>query len=105
MEPILFKQQLKRNQICSSTHPTIFEFEGVNASNQTQRVLSWTSSCGCTKPTYPTEVQPGETFIVNVIIDKTGQSGNFNQSVTLKYESGQEVKLKVNGTIEQTNLV
>ena len=105
MEALLFKQQLKRNQVCSYYHPTFFEFEGVNTGNEEVRMERWSSSCGCTKPSYDKVVKPGETFIVTVIIDKSGQKGLFNQSVTLNYSNGQEIKLKVNGTIEQPDLV
>lgn len=98
---IVFKETLKRNQVCSYYHPTFFEFEGVNTSDKEIRMEKWISSCGCTKPSYPKVVKPGETFTITVIIDKSGLKGSFNQSVTLNYSNGQEVKLKVNGTIEQ----
>lgn len=101
MEALLFKSTLKRNQVCSYYHPTFFEFEGVNTGNEEVRVIKHSSSCSCTKAAYPKSVKPGETFIVTMIVDKTHQKGNFNQSVTLNYSNGQEIKLKVNGTIEQ----
>jgi len=103
MNQILFHSQLKRNQVCSYYHPTFFEFEGVNTGNEEVRVVKHSTTCGCTKGAYPKSVKPGETFTVTVIIDKAGQKGNFNQSVTLNYSNGQEIKLKVNGAIEQPN--
>lgn len=103
MNQILFHSQLKRNQVCSYYHPTFFEFEGVNTGNEEVRVVKHSTTCGCTKGAYPKLVKPGETFTVTVIIDKSGAKGAFNQSVTLNYSNGQEIKLKVNGTIEQPN--
>lgn len=38
MEALIFKQTLKRNQVCSYYHPTFFEFEGVNTSNEEVRM-------------------------------------------------------------------
>lgn len=96
---IIFKQMLLRNQTLSSEEPGNFLFEGVNASNEEISVKSCKSSCGCTVAQYPKRMKPGETFYVQVIIDKRGQSGSFNQSVTFIYSNGDEVKLKVNGTI------
>lgn len=38
MEDIVFKETLKRNQVCSYYHPTFFEFEGVNTSDKEIRM-------------------------------------------------------------------
>lgn len=97
---ILFKQQLIRNQILSSEEVGNFLFEGVNASNEEVTVKSHKTSCGCTTAIFSKRMKPGETFYVQVIIDKRGQSGSFNQSVHFTYSNGEEVKLKVNGSIE-----
>jgi len=98
---IIFTKQLLRNQTLSSEEVGTFLFEGVNASNEEVSVKECKTSCGCTTSQYPKRMKPGETFYVQVIIDKRGQSGSFNQSVTFIYSNGDEVKLKVNGTIEQ----
>ncbi|MBK8156490.1 MAG: DUF1573 domain-containing protein [Streptococcus sp.] len=97
---IIFKEQLKRNQTLSSEEPGSFLFEGVNASNSEVRVEKVVTSCGCTSTTYPKRIQPGETFQVVVVIDKRGSSGNFNQSASLTFSNGDQVKLKINGYIE-----
>lgn len=96
---IIFKQQLIRNATLSSEEVGTFLFEGVNASSQEVGVTKVTTSCGCTTANYSKKISPGETFYVQVIIDKRGSSGSFNQSVTFTYSNGEEVKLKVNGTI------
>lgn len=96
---VIFKQMLLRNQTLSSEEPGNFLFEGVNASNEEISVKSHKTSCGCTVAQYPKRMKPGETFYVQVIIDKRGQSGSFNQSVHFTYSNNEEVKLKVNGTI------
>lgn len=100
MEAIVFKQTLLRNQPLSSTEKGQFTFEGVNTSNEELSVKKATTSCGCTLVQYPKKVKPGETFYITLIIDKRGQKGNFNQSATLMYSNEQEIKLKVNGTVE-----
>lgn len=97
---IIFKQQLIRNTTLSSEEVGTFLFEGVNASNEEVSVKEHKTSCGCTYANYPKRMKPGETFYVQVFIDKRGQYGSFNQSVTFLYSNGEEVKLKVNGTIE-----
>lgn len=97
---IIFKQQLIRNATLSSEEVGNFLFEGVNASNEEVTVKTHKTSCGCTVAQYPKRMKPGETFYVQVIIDKRGQSGSFNQSVHFTYSNGEEVKLKVNGNIE-----
>lgn len=100
MEDIIFKEQLKRNQTLSSEEVGTFTFEGVNTGNETLKVVKSLTSCGCTKVTYLKTVNPGETFYVTMTIDKRNHKGNFNQSATLTYSNGQEIKLKVNGQIE-----
>lgn len=100
---ILFKQALLRNQTLSSEEPGTFLFEGINASNQEVSVKECKTSCGCTTSQYPKRMKPGETFYVQVIIDKRGQSGSFNQSVHFVYSNGDEAKLKVNGTISNSD--
>ena len=101
MEAINFKQTLLRNQTASYYEPTAFKFEGVNLSNEEIKVTKATPSCGCITASYDKTVRPGETFYVVLLLNKVGVKGAFNQSVTLNYSNGQEIKLKVNGTIEQ----
>jgi len=99
---IIFKEQLLRNQTLSSDEVGTFLFEGVNASNEEVKVVKRTTSCGCTNVTHPKSIKPGESFIIQVSIDKRGQTGNFNQSVTLTFSNNEVVKLKVNGQIERS---
>ena len=99
-EVLVFKTTLLRNQVLSSDEPRTFRFEGVNTSNEVITVKKVSTSCGCTTAHYSKTVNPGETFYVTLTINKVGQKGNFNQSASLTYSNGQEVKLKVNGTIE-----
>lgn len=102
-QAIIFKQTLLRNQIASYYEPTAFRFEGINTSNEELKVVKSTVSCGCLTVSYDKTIKPGETFYVILLLNKVGVKGAFNQSVTLNYSNGQEIKLKVNGTIEQPN--
>ena len=97
---LVFHQHLIRNATCSYYAPTLFEFTGVNTTDNDITVTEWKSSCGCTKAHYPKPIKPGE-FTVTVSIDKSGHSGSFNQSVTLTFSNQQIVVLRVNGQIEK----
>lgn len=99
---IIFKQYLFRNQTISAEEDATFLFEGTNTSNEEVKVTKVVTSCGCTSATYPKVLAAGQTFLVQVIIDKKGQPGNFNQSVTMSFSNGEQIKLKVNGTVEQS---
>lgn len=99
-EDIKFSYTLLRNQKMSSEEKGQFRFEGLNLSDNEIKVTKCSTSCGCTVATYKKTIDPGETFYVILTIDKIGQKGNFNQSATFMYSNGQEIKLKVNGTIE-----
>lgn len=103
IQSINFKQTLLRNQTASYYEPTAFKFEGVNLSNEEIKVIKSTASCGCLTASYDKTIKPGEIFYVILLLNKVGVKGAFNQSVTLNYSNGQEIKLKVNGTIEQPN--
>lgn len=100
MEQIIFKGTLYRNQTISSEEVGTFLFEGINTGNEEIKITKRSTSCGCTTVTAPKKVEPGETFYVQVMIDKRDQKGSFNQSATLTFSNGQVIKLKVNGTVE-----
>ena len=97
---ITFKQTLLRNQTLSTEEVGSFLFEGTNTYNDEVRVNKVVTSCGCTAATYPKRISAGESFIVQVSVDKRDQPGSFNQSATMTFSSGEIIKLKINGTVE-----
>lgn len=100
---IIFKAHLYRNQPLSTSEVGTFRFEGVNTTDKEIKVVKSTTSCGCTTVTYPKRIQPGETFYVVVTIDKKGMKvgSNYNQSVHIYYDNGEDYKLRINGTITE----
>lgn len=96
---ITFEHTAIRTNISSTkVHEQVFK--GVNLSNETIRVVTKSSSCGCTIAHLPTEIKPLESFDVIMTVNKVGQSGLFATRVTLSFSNGQEIILTLSGNIE-----
>jgi phage-related tail protein len=78
------------------------EFEFVNNGDAPLAIISATASCGCTRPTFPTEpVKPGKKGVVKVTFLPDGRPGEFNKEVKLRTNAkGQKrISLKINGVV------
>jgi hypothetical protein len=89
---------IKTNISTLKVHEQVFK--GVNLSNNTIRVVTKHSSCGCTVAQIPTKIKPLESFEVIMIVNKVGLSGLFATKVTLSFSNAQEVILTISGNIE-----
>lgn len=89
---------IKTNISSTNVHEEVFK--GVNLSNETVRVVTKSSSCGCTIAHIPDEIKPLESFEVIMVVNKIGQSGLFGTKVTLSFSNGQETALTLSGNIE-----
>jgi hypothetical protein len=77
-------------------------FKGINLSNETLRVVTKSSSCGCTVAHLPQEIKPQESFEVIMVVNKVGQSGLFATKITLSFSNNQEIILTLSGNINDT---
>ncbi|NDB86463.1 MAG: DUF1573 domain-containing protein [Alphaproteobacteria bacterium] len=89
---------IKTNISSLKVHEQVFK--GVNLSNDTIRVVTKSTSCGCTVAQIPNEIKPLESFEVIMVVNKVGQSGLFATKVTLLFSNDQEVILTLSGNIE-----
>ena len=78
------------------------DFRFTNTGDAPLVILSVTTSCGCTKPTFPKEpIEPGDTAIVKVTYNPTGRPGEFDKNITVKSNSQKTPKsrLKISGVV------
>lgn len=68
--------------------PVVHEFEFTNISDEPVAVLSVSTGCGCTRPSYPTEpIKPGKTAKIKITFLPAGQSGQINKDIKVRYRS------------------
>jgi hypothetical protein len=89
---------IKTNISSTKVHEEVFK--GVNLSNEVIRVVTKSSSCGCTVANIPDKIKPLESFEVIMIVNKLNQTGLFATKVTLSFSNDQEVVLTLSGNIE-----
>ncbi len=78
------------------------EFRFTNTGDAPLVILSATTSCGCTKPTFPKEpVEPGDTAVVRITYNPAGRPGEFDKNITVKSNSakGAKARLKISGVV------
>lgn len=98
MKQIIITDPKLKDQVCSSESPSYFKFKGKNTRDSALKVTA-KCSCSCTTPVLPEEIKMGD-FEIVLKIDKTGQTGNFNQSCHLTFSNGQTEIIYVSGTIK-----
>jgi hypothetical protein len=89
------------NQNLSNQYAGLFLFRGKNMSNDPVECTEVETSCGCTTGSFPPLINPGESFILKVHINKVGSKPNrvFSQSATFKFSNGQNETFHVSGNI------
>lgn len=82
--------------------PVSHFFEFTNTGNAPLVIISATASCGCTRPTYPTEpIAPGKSGKIKVTYLPEGRPGEFSKTVKVRTNAAQsrKITLKINGTV------
>ena len=78
------------------------DFRFTNTGDAPLVILSATTSCGCTKPTFPRQpLHPGDTAVVSVTYNPAGSPGEFDKNITVKSNSskGAKSRLKISGVV------
>ena len=78
------------------------DFRFTNTGDAPLVILSVTTSCGCTKPTFPKQpVEPGDTAVVTITYNPVGRPGEFDKNISVKSNSQKAPKsrLKISGVV------
>ena len=92
--------------ITDSHDPVVHEYEFTNVTDEPVAVLSVSTGCGCTRPTYPTEpVRPGKKGKIKITFLPAGQRGEINKDIKVRYRSAtarssQRTTLLLKGYVE-----
>ena len=93
---IYFKQPTVRVSI-SNKEPYLHRFEGLNQSLETLHITKIKKGCSCTNLNTPGVIYPAQEFIIEMTVDKTGQTGFFATSAVIEFSNGETKTLKING--------
>lgn len=91
--------------ITDKHEPVVHEFAFTNVSDEPVAILSVSTGCGCTRPTYPTEpVKAGKTAKIKITFLPAGQSGEINKDVKVRYRSAtarssKRITLRIRGHV------
>lgn len=78
------------------------DFEFTNTGDAPLVIISATASCGCTRPSYPTEpIAPGEKGKIKVTYVPEGRPGEFVRMVKVRTnaDNAKKVNLKITGSV------
>lgn len=68
--------------------PIVHEFAFTNISDEPVAILSVSTGCGCTRPSYPTEpIKPGKSAKIKITFLPAGQAGQINKDIKVRYRS------------------
>lgn len=77
--------------VADSHAPITHEFKFVNAGPEPVVILSVTTGCGCTKPSYSLEpVKPGKSGSVKITFLPKGQRGEINKDIRVRYRGAKD---------------
>lgn len=82
--------------------PVTHFFEFTNTGTSPLVIISAIASCGCTRPTYPTEpIAPGKKGKIKVTFLPEGRPGEFDKVVKVRSNAKdqQKISLKIRGTV------
>lgn len=82
--------------------PVSHTFEFTNKGDAPLVIISATASCGCTRPTYPTEpIAPGKKGKIKVTYLPDGRPGEFNKVIKVRTNAkdSKKISLQINGTV------
>ncbi len=80
------------------------EFEFTNTGDAPLVIISAKASCGCTKPSYPTEpIAPGQKSKITVQFNSKNQLGEVHKSVTVRTndKKHKKVVLQITGIVKK----
>lgn len=83
--------------------PVTHFFKFTNTGDAPLVIISATASCGCTRPTYPTEpIAPGKTGTVKVTYLPEGRPGEFDKVVKVRtnVKESKKISLRITGTVK-----
>lgn len=83
--------------------PISHSFEFTNTGTAPLVIISATASCGCTRPTYPTEpIAPGKKGKIKVTYLPDKRPGEFGKTVTVRTNAKESKKiiLSITGTVK-----
>lgn len=86
--------------------PVTHSFEFVNTGDAPLVIISATASCGCTRPTYPTEpIAPGKSGKIKVTYLPEGRPGEFDKTVKVRtnVKESKKISLRITGTVTPDN--
>lgn len=77
------------------------DFKFRNNGKEPLVITSAVGSCGCTVPEYPKEpMAPGAEGTVKVTFNSAGKSGQQDKTVTITYNTGQQMVLHMKGSVD-----
>lgn len=82
--------------------PVSYKFEFTNTGDSPLVIISATASCGCTRPTYPTEpIAPGKKGTIKVTYLPEGRPGEFEKVIKVRtnVKDSKKISLRINGTV------
>lgn len=82
--------------------PVTHKFEFTNTGTSPLVIISATASCGCTRPSYPTEpIAPGKKGIIQVTYLPDGRPGEFDKVVKVRtnVKESKKISLRISGTV------
>ena len=82
--------------------PVSHFFEFTNTGDAPLVIISATASCGCTRPTYPTEpIAPGKTGKIKVTYLPEGRPGEFDKVIKVRTNAkeSKKISLKIKGNV------
>ena len=82
--------------------PVSHSFEFTNTGTAPLVIISATASCGCTRPSYPTEpIAPGKKGVIKVTYLPDGRPGEFDKVIKVRTNAkeSKKVSLKIRGTV------
>ena len=88
-----------------SDEPIVHSFTFVNTAAEPVAVLSVSTGCGCTRPTYPTEpIAPGDSAAIIITFTPKGQSGSVSKDIKVRYRaatasSSRRTSLRISGNV------
>lgn len=91
--------------VSESADPIVHSFTFVNVASEPVAVLSVSTGCGCTRPTYPTEpIAPGDSAAILITFTPKGQSGSISKDIKVRYRaatasSSRRTSLRLRGTV------
>lgn len=90
--------------IPESGGPVTHFFEFTNTGDAPLVIISATASCGCTRPTYPTEpIAAGKKGKIKVTYLPEGRPGEFDKVIKVRtnVKDSKKISLRIQGTVTQ----